>query len=83
MACETLLRVSLGLMLLTHAALKVFAFTVADVVGYTGSLDLPAVLAYAVLALDDEPASGKGTLECRYDLPQHPTLHRWRLARCR
>jgi putative oxidoreductase len=47
-----LLRVSLGLLFLAHAALKIFAFTVPGFVGYMGSLGLPAVLAYAVLALE-------------------------------
>lgn len=47
-----LLRVSLGLLFLAHAALKVFVFTIPGFVGYFASLGLPAVLAYLVLALE-------------------------------
>lgn len=47
-----LLRVSLGIMFLAHAALKVFVFTIPGFVGYFGSLGLPAVFAYATLALE-------------------------------
>ena len=47
-----LLRVSLGVMFLAHVGLKVFVFTIPGFVGYFGSLGLPAVLAYAVIALE-------------------------------
>jgi putative oxidoreductase len=47
-----LLRVSLGTMFLAHVGLKVFVFTIPGFVGYFGSLGLPAVLAYAVIALE-------------------------------
>lgn len=47
-----LLRVSLGIMFLAHAALKVFVFTIPGFVGYFGSLGLPPVFAYATLGLE-------------------------------
>jgi putative oxidoreductase len=47
-----LLRVSLGVMFLAHAALKVFVFTIPGFVGYFESLGLPAVFAYGTLALE-------------------------------
>jgi putative oxidoreductase len=47
-----LLRVSLGIMFLAHAGLKIFVFTVPGFVDYFGSLGLPAILAYAVIALE-------------------------------
>ncbi|HEY8241758.1 MAG TPA: DoxX family protein [Kiritimatiellia bacterium] len=47
-----LLRVSLGVMFLAHVGLKVFVFTVPGFVGYFESLGLPAILAYAVIALE-------------------------------
>ena len=47
-----LLRVSLGVMFLAHAALEIFVFTVPGFVGYFESLGLPAALAYAVIALE-------------------------------
>ena len=47
-----LLRVSLGIMFLAHVGLKVFVFTIPGFVGYFGSLGLPAILAYAVIALE-------------------------------
>ena len=47
-----LLRVSLGILFLAHVGLKIFVFTVPGFVGYFGSLGLPAVLAYAILALE-------------------------------
>jgi putative oxidoreductase len=47
-----LLRVSLGLLFLAHAALKVMVFTIPGFVGFFGSLGLPAWMAYAVLALE-------------------------------
>ncbi len=48
----TLLRVSLGILFLAHVGLKVFVFTIPGFVGYFASLHLPAVLAYAVIALE-------------------------------
>jgi len=47
-----LLRVSLGLMFLAHVGLKLFVFTVPGFVGYFASLGLPAIAAYAVIALE-------------------------------
>ncbi|HUY83614.1 MAG TPA: DoxX family protein [Steroidobacteraceae bacterium] len=47
-----LLRVSLGIMFLAHVYLKIFVFTLPGFVGYFASLGLPAVLAYAVVALE-------------------------------
>ena len=47
-----ILRLSLGVMFLTHVALKVFVFTIPGFVGYFGSLGLPAILAYGVIALE-------------------------------
>src|ERR1017187_4733538 len=47
-----LLRVSLGVMFLAHVGLKIFVFSIPGVVGYFGSLGLPAVVAYAVIALE-------------------------------
>jgi len=47
-----LLRVSLGAMFLAHVGLKFFVFTIPGFVGYFGSLGLPAILAYAVVALE-------------------------------
>lgn len=47
-----LLRVSLGIMFLAHVALKIFVFTVPGFVGFFGSLGLPAILAYGVIALE-------------------------------
>ena len=47
-----LLRVSLGAMFLAHVALKCFVFTIPGFVAYFGSLGLPAILAYGVIALE-------------------------------
>lgn len=47
-----LLRVSLGVLFLAHVALKVFVFTIPGFVGYFASLGLPAIAAYAVIALE-------------------------------
>ena len=47
-----LLRVSLGVLFLAHAWLKVFVFTLPGLVEYFQSLGLPAVVAYGVLALE-------------------------------
>ena len=47
-----ILRLSLGVMFLAHVALKVFVFTIPGFVGYCGSLGLPAILAYGVIALE-------------------------------
>jgi len=47
-----LLRVSLGIMFLAHVSLKFFVFTIPGFVGYFGSLGLPPILAYAVIALE-------------------------------
>lgn len=47
-----ILRVSLGVMFLAHVGLKIFVFTIPGFVGYFSSLGLPAVMAYAVIALE-------------------------------
>lgn len=47
-----LLRVSLGLLFLAHVGLKVFVFTIPGFVGFFASLGLPAIVAYAVIALE-------------------------------
>jgi putative oxidoreductase len=47
-----LLRLSLGVMFLAHVGLKIFMFSIPGFVGYFVSLGLPAVLAYAVIALE-------------------------------
>lgn len=47
-----LLRLSLGLMFLAHVSLKLFVFSVPGFVGYFASLGLPAIAAYAVIALE-------------------------------
>jgi len=47
-----LLRVSLGVMFLAHAALKIFGFTIPGTVSYFASMGLPAIAVYAVLALE-------------------------------
>jgi putative oxidoreductase len=44
-----LLRVTLGLLFLAHAGLKVFVFTPAGAAGFFGSLGLPPALAYLVI----------------------------------
>ncbi len=46
------LRMSLGLLFLAHVSLKLFVFTVPGFVGYFASLGLPAILAYATIALE-------------------------------
>lgn len=47
-----LLRVSLGLMFLAHAGVKLFVFTPAGTVGFFASLGLPPALAYLVMAAE-------------------------------
>jgi putative oxidoreductase len=47
-----LLRTSLGVMFIAHAALKVFVFTPAGTVGFFESLGLPGPLAYLVIAAE-------------------------------
>ena len=47
-----LLRVSLGLLFLAHAALKIFVFSVPETVDFFQSLGLPAVIAYGVMAVE-------------------------------
>lgn len=48
----TLLRVSLGILALAHGLLKVLVFTPAGTVGFFASLGLPAILAYATIAIE-------------------------------
>jgi len=44
--------VCLGLLFLAHVSLKIFVFTVPGFVGYFATLGLPAIVAYAVVALE-------------------------------
>lgn len=48
----TLLRVSLGVMLLAHGLLKVLVFTVPGTVAFFANLGLPAIAAYGTIALE-------------------------------
>ncbi|WKE64107.1 DoxX family protein [Gallaecimonas kandeliae] len=48
----TLLRLSLGVMTLSHALLKIFVFTVPGTVGYFESLGFPGFLAYLTIAAE-------------------------------
>lgn len=47
-----LLRVSLGVLFLAHAGLKIFVFTPAGAAGYFGALGLPGGLAYVTIAAE-------------------------------
>jgi putative oxidoreductase len=47
-----ILRVSMGLLFLAHAGLKLFVFTPAGTAGYFASLGLPEPLAYLVIAAE-------------------------------
>lgn len=47
-----ILRVSLGVLFLAHAGLKIFVFTPAGAAGYFGSLGLPEGLAYLTIAAE-------------------------------
>ncbi len=47
-----LLRVSLGVMFLAHAAVKLFIFTPAGTAGFFGKLGLPPALAYLVMTAE-------------------------------
>lgn len=48
----TILRVSIGVLFLAHAGLKLFIFTPAGTAGYFASLGLPGPLAYLVIAAE-------------------------------
>lgn len=48
----TILRVSMGILFLAHAGLKLFVFTPAGTAGYFASLGLPEPLAYLVIAAE-------------------------------
>ncbi|MGL4234764.1 DoxX family protein [Tabrizicola sp.] len=48
----TLLRLSLGVMLLAHGLMKVFVFTIPGTVGFFGKLGFPAALAYGTIAIE-------------------------------
>ncbi|AXC50470.1 DoxX family protein [Paracoccus suum] len=48
----TVLRVTLGVLFLAHAGLKLFIFTPSGTAGYFASLGLPAALAYLVMAAE-------------------------------
>ena len=56
----TLLRVTLGVILLAHGLLKVFVFTIPGTVGFFESLGLPAIAAY--LTILGEIAGGIGLI---------------------
>ena len=47
-----LLRITLGVLFLTHVSLKIFVFTPAGFAGFMQSLGLPAPLAYVVIAAE-------------------------------
>jgi putative oxidoreductase len=47
-----LLRLSLGVLFLAHVGLKIFVFSVPGFVSFFGSLGLPAIAAYGVIALE-------------------------------
>jgi putative oxidoreductase len=47
-----LLRVSLGVLFIAHAAAKIFVYTIPGTIQYFQSLGLPAVMAYAAIALE-------------------------------
>ncbi len=47
-----LLRLSLGVMFLAHAAMKIFVFTIPGFVGFFHTLHLPAIVAYGIIALE-------------------------------
>jgi putative oxidoreductase len=47
-----LLRLALGVLFLSHAAVKVFVFTPAGTAGYFASLGLPPTLAYPTIAAE-------------------------------
>lgn len=48
----TALRIALAVMLLAHAALKLFVFTPAGTAGFFASIGLPGALAHAVIAVE-------------------------------
>jgi putative oxidoreductase len=48
----TLLRISLGVLLLAHGLLKVFVFTVPGTVGFFEKVGVPGFLAYPVIAIE-------------------------------
>jgi putative oxidoreductase len=47
-----LLRVTLGVLFLAHAGLKIFVFTPAGTAGFFGSIGLPPALAYLVMTAE-------------------------------
>jgi putative oxidoreductase len=47
-----LLRVTLGVLFLAHAGLKIFVFTPAGTAGFFGSIGLPPALAYLVMTVE-------------------------------
>lgn len=47
-----ILRVTLGVLFLAHAALKIFVLTPAGVAGWFGAIGLPGWLAYATIAAE-------------------------------
>lgn len=48
----TLLRVTLGALLLAHGLLKIFVFTLPGTVGFFAKLGLPAIAAYGTIAVE-------------------------------
>lgn len=47
-----ILRVSLGIVMLAHGALKILGFGLPGTVAYFASLGVPAIMAYGVMALE-------------------------------
>jgi len=47
-----LLRMTLGLLFLAHVGIKIFIFTIPGFVGFIASIGVPAILGYAVIALE-------------------------------
>lgn len=48
----TLLRISLGILLLAHGLLKVFVFTIPGTVGFFEKVGVPGIVAYPVIAIE-------------------------------
>ena len=48
----TLLRISIGVMFIAHALLKIFVFTVPGTVGFFEKVGFPGLLAYPVIAFE-------------------------------
>lgn len=46
---QLLLKLSLGIILLSHGLLKIFVFTIPGTVGFFESIGLPAIIAYLTI----------------------------------